>query len=50
MSRDEALALLKLLPQLLLADIEALEILVKNGDYEGAKKLAKKLKKANLFG
>ena len=45
MTKDEALKVLKLLPQLLLADIVALETLAKAGDYEGARKLAKKLRK-----
>jgi len=50
MTKEEALKLLELLPQLLLADVVALETLVKAGDYEGARKLAKKLRKVKLFG
>ena len=50
MTKDKALEILERLPQLLLADIVALETLVKAGDYEGARKLAKKLRKVKLFG
>ena len=50
MTRKEAYKILELLPQLLLADIVTLELLVKNGDFKAARKLAKKMRRERLFG
>ena len=50
MTRKEAYKILELLPQLLLADVVTLELLVKNGEFKEARQLAKKMRKVNLFG
>jgi hypothetical protein len=49
MNRERALRILGLLPQLYLADIEALMVLVKAHDYEGARRLARRLRKGSLI-
>jgi hypothetical protein len=50
MTKTEALRILELLPQLLLADIVTLETLVKAGEYKEARRLARKMKRGSLFG
>ena len=49
MNREQALKILRLLPQLYLADIEALMVLVKAHDYEGARRLARRLREDSLI-
>ena len=49
MTKDSALKMLELLPQLLLGDIETLILLVKMGEYKEAARLARKMKRESLL-
>ena len=44
MTKDSALKMLELLPQLLLGDIETLILLVKAGEFKEARRLASKFR------
>ena len=48
MTRGEALKVLEILPQLLLADVVALEALVKAGEFREARRLARRLRRTRL--
>jgi len=47
-TREEALKVLKVLPQLLLADVVTLEALVKAGEFREARRLARRLGRTRL--
>ena len=50
MTREEALKVLELLPRLLLSDICALIEFAEAGEHKEARRLAKKMRRARLFG
>ena len=45
MTKEQALKMLKLLPQLLVGDVETLILLVETGQFEEASRLARKIRR-----